>query len=241
VIKWLEGNPVGLTLASICGGLLLIALFLAVVWSLPPSAPGSGPEQQDTILTLDIPELDDSEPLETYVVITERPVFNDTRLPVIEEELVEEPEEVVQEEVDAPDVELAGVIITPSIRMVTLRTKEGPESLVAFEGQPLEGNFGTWQVSEIKPREITLSSDSGEEMQVKLLVHDVTIKEPPKPETKADEKSPAPGEQAAGGDSDQPLSRAEEIRQRIAQRREEVGQRYGSIRSAPTGPQRGSF
>jgi hypothetical protein len=95
------------------------------------------------------------------------------------------------------------------------------ESLVAFEGMPLEGNFGSWQVSRIEARGVTLSSGSGEEMQLKLEVHSVAIAEPPKPKPVAEGKKPGKEAQARRGE-DQPLSRAEEIRQRIAERREEL-------------------
>jgi hypothetical protein len=106
--------------------------------------------------------------------------------------------------------------------MVTLKQKSEPESLVAFEGQPLEGNYGSWHVSRIEPREITLASGSGEELQLQLVVHDAKI-EPPKPSEKEQQKA-TPQQQAAAsdGDEDAPLSRAEEIRQRIAERREEL-------------------
>ena len=225
MIKWFESNPLGMTLASICGGLLLISLLIAVVWALPPSVPASDAEREKTVLALNVPELDDSEPLETYTVITDRPVFNLSRLPIIEEEPEEDSEEEPEEqEVDAPELELAGVIITPSIRMVTLRPAGESESLVAFEDQPLEGNYGTWRVSQIKAREVTLSSASGEELQLELLVHDATIAEPPKSTAEESAESPATAEQAKDADSDQPLSRAEEIRQRIAERRQELRQ-----------------
>ena len=113
MIKWFENNPFGATLAAICGGLLVISLLLAVVWALPPSVPASASDTDDTVLVLDVPELDDSEPLEAYTVITERPLFNASRLPVIEEDLTDEDEQLAEEDVDAPEVELAGVIITP--------------------------------------------------------------------------------------------------------------------------------
>jgi hypothetical protein len=222
VIKWFESNPLGVALASICAGLLVISLLLAVVWALPPSVPASASDTDEALAALDVPELDDSEPLEAYTVITERPVFNASRLPIIEEGLTDEDDQLADEDVDAPEVELAGVIITPSIRMVTLRSKDQSESLVAFEGQPLEGNYGSWQVSHIEPREITLSSDNGEELQLKLQIHDVKIEEPPELETEKTAESSSSAELAQ--DSDQPLSRAEEIRQRIAARREELRQ-----------------
>lgn len=224
MIKWFEDNPVALVLASIGGGLLLISLILAVVWSLPPSATFEGQDSKAAELTLDVPELAESEPLDTYAVITERPVFNESRQPIIEDGSAgdDEGEDLAEEEVDAPELELVGVIITPSIRMVTLKSKESDQSLIAFEGRPLEGNYGTWQVSLIEPRQVTLSSGRGEQKQLKLQVHDAMIAEPPKMAAAGkDESSETEGGQGEG-DSDQPLSRAEEIRQRIAERREEL-------------------
>jgi hypothetical protein len=160
--------------------------------------------------------------MDAYAVVTERPVFNESRQPELGlDSEQDELGDLEENNVDAPELELAGVIITPSIRMVTLRQKEAGESLVAFEGQPLQGDYGSWHVSRIAPREITLASGDGEEMQLQLQVHDDQIAPPPKPK-------PEPGEAdtrqaaAASAESDAPLSRAEEIRQRIQERREEL-------------------
>jgi hypothetical protein len=224
VIKWFEGNPLAIALASICGSLLLISLILAVIGSLPLSVSDAGGDSDEAGFVINVPELKENEPIDTYAVITERPLFNEDRLPVIEDDSAESNEEVVEEEIDAPDFELAGVIITPSIRMVTLKTKDQPVSLVAFEGQPLHGDYGTWQVSRIEPRQITLASGRGEEVQLQLQIHDMTIAAPPKPSASAGNAAPEPASQAGEGESDQPLTRAEEIRQRIAQRREELRQ-----------------
>ncbi len=221
MISWLEDNPLGIVLASVCGGLLVISLLLAVIWALPASSPSADPEGENTVPDLELPELAVSESIDNYAVITEHPVFNNTRLPVIEDGLDDLEEELAEEEVDAPDVQLTGVIITPSIRMATLRQEGEKLSLVAFEGRPLEGNFGSWHVSRIDHREVTLSSGEGEEIQLKLEVHGVAIAEPPKPEPPAAENEQGKKDQARQAE-DQPLSRAEEIRQRIAERREEL-------------------
>jgi hypothetical protein len=219
MIKWFEGNPVAIALSAAIVVLVLTSLIIGLVWSFPPraSVPAGGGES--AIAALDIPELADSEPLETYVVITERPVFNESRQPVIEEEETEDEEELV-EEVEAPDVQLSGIIITPTIRMATLRSAELNESLVAFEGQPLEGNFGSWQVSRIGAREVTLSSAAGESLDLKLEVHNARIATPPKPAEPDKVSEDEPADQVS--ENGEPLSRAEEIRQRIAQRREEL-------------------
>jgi len=221
--RWFEDNPLALVLASLAGGLLVIALVLGVLWSFPPSAPDSDPEMDAADFALEVPELGASEPIDVYAVIIERPVFNENRQPSVGDESSETGEDQFAEEViDAPDFELGGIIITPSIRMVTLKDKDQSQSLVAFEGQPLEGSYGSWQVSRIEPRQITLASGHGEEVQLKLEVHDATIATPPKPAPKKADVPVETGEQVAEDQSDQSLSRAEEIRQRIAQRREEL-------------------
>mgnify|MGYP000007611478 CR=1 FL=1 len=221
MIRWLEDNPVGQALTAVVGVLVLCMLLLGVVWTLPPS--GSGGEASDggELLRLEVPELTQSEPIDAYAVVTERPVFNESRQPELAlDSDSDELADLEETDVDAPELELAGVIITPSIKMVTLRQKDAGESLVAFEGQPLEGDYGSWHVSRIAPREITLSSGDGEEMQLALVVHDAQMAPPPKPEAakQGDKRQAA----AAAGDDEAPLSRAEEIRQRIQERREEL-------------------
>ena len=221
--RWLEDNPIGIALASACAGFLIVALILGVIWSMPPSATTGDGRVEEEQPALDIPTLADSEPIDRYAVITERPVFNPSRQPQLDLGDDEgEDEELAEEEVEAPEVLLGGVIITPSLRMATLRPKDAQESLVAFEGQPLEGDFGSWRVSRIEPREITLASGSGEEMRLSLVVHDQTMEAPPKPEPKSAEPGAAEDEALSERASDQQLTRAEEIRQRIAERREEL-------------------
>jgi hypothetical protein len=228
VIRALEDNPVGLGLAAVAGLLVMATLALGLIWSLPPSAGPSASEADDGSFRVEVPQLPESEPIEKFAVVTDRPVFNESRQPELESEGGadgEDPDSLAEDAVvEAPELELAGVIITPSLRMVTLRQKNVRESLVAFEGQPLHGDYGSWHVSRIEPREITLAAGDGRELQLKLQVHDAKIAPPPKPrsEVKAAE---AAAEQASSEDSeagDRPLTRAEEIRQRIAERREEL-------------------
>lgn len=222
MIRWLEDNPVGQAFSAVAVVLVLTMLLLGVLWTMPPTGGGGEEEGGGEALRLDVPELPPSEPMDAYAVVTERPVFNESRQPELGlDSEQDELGDLEENNVDAPELELAGVIITPSIRMVTLRQKEAGESLVAFEGQPLHGDYGSWHVSRIAPREITLASGDGEEMQLELQVHDDQIAPPPK-------RKPEPGEAdgrqaaAASAESDAPLSRAEEIRQRIQERREEL-------------------
>lgn len=224
MIGWLQENPLGIALASLCAALLLVFLLLFVVWTLPPPVADGEPGADEALMNTALPELAPSEPIDRYAIVTERPVFNESRQPELDTDLADESadEEPIEEEVDAPEVSLAGVVITPSLRMVTLKQKNKPESLLAFEGKPLEGDYGSWQVSRIRPRDVLLTSASGRELQLELQVHDAKIAAPPKaPPATADDSSGA----ASGGrdtDDEEPLSRAEEIRQRIAERREEL-------------------
>jgi len=225
VIRWLYDNPVGQVLAAVAGGLVVMLLLLGVIWSLPPAADGLEIETNEQNFRGDVPHLPDSPPIESFAVVTDRPVFNESRQPELEVDADgdgENPDELAEKQVDAPELELAGVIITPSLRMVTLRQKKARESLVAFEGQPLRGDFGSWHVSRIEPREITLAAGDGREVQLQLQVHDAKIKPPPKPKPEEVAAEQPAQEAADAAGAEQPMTRAEEIRQRIAERREEL-------------------
>ena len=223
ILKWLEENPLGLALGAICGVLVLALLLLAVFSSLPVSTELAGDAPEDVDAGLQLPQLPETPPIDTFNVITQRPLFSENRLPFVDEggsDIVDAP--MPEEDLDAPDVILSGVIITPSLRMVTLKHKDTAKSLVAFEGQPVEADFGNWQVSEIKARTAMLRSGAGKELLLELKVHDEAIEEPALPVSR-----PRAGQadREAGDDEAQasePLSRAEEIRQRIAERREEL-------------------
>jgi len=191
MIRWLQDNPVGQALAALAGSLIVVMLVLGMVWSLPPDAGDADAASGQQALRVDVPQLPESAPIESFAVVTDRPVFNESRLPELETEDGEEGEDAdalaEQVVVDAPELELAGVVITPSLRMVTLRQKKGRQSLVAFEGQPLQGDYGSWHVSRIEPREITLAAGDGRELELQLQVHDAQIAPPPKPEKKPEE------------------------------------------------------
>lgn len=231
MISYLDDNPVGKVLAGVSAGLLGILVLLGVVWALPPSGSGAGDSEGGAGLSREVPQLAAAEPIENYAEITNRPVFNESRQPVIGAEDGAEDEEFAgSENVEAPEVELAGVVITPDLRVATLRLKEGNASLMAREGQPLEGNFGSWKLSRIDPRAAILESDSGEQVRLELQVHDAMIDEPPSVKAareaaareQAQETAQETGQEPDQQEGDRPLTRAEEIRQRIAQRREEL-------------------
>jgi len=224
VTSLLSDNPLGQVFAWVSGALLGLLLLLAVVWVLPPSGSVAEDGDESRGLSEEVPQLKVAEPIENYAVITDRPMFNQSRQPIIGESAGagdEEEDFDSDENVDAPDVILAGVVITPELRVATLRLKDSPESLMAFEGQPLEGNFGSWHLSRIEPRQVILESGAGQQVRLELQIHDAMIDAPPEPPPGVPEAKAGQSAQNAAEDG-QPMTRAEEIRQRIAERREEL-------------------
>lgn len=222
--KLFQDNPVGMVLAGI-GGFLLLSMLIIFIWSVVPLSEGDISEAELVEGSLvNLPELAENPPLESFSVIVQRPIFNESRLPVIEAELeVEEPVEEILVADDAElEVELSGVVITPTLRVATLKRQDGQKSLVAIEGNYLEGEFGSWQLTQVSSRKVTLVSGSGKELQLELQVHDERIEVPEVPVEPVREELASSEEKQPVEENGEPMSRADEIRQRIAERREEL-------------------
>lgn len=226
-MKWLQDNPLGMILAGTSGVFLLLMLGMAIVWNLPVSVdieeggPDTSPASQVSLAAHEIGELTD------YEVVKERPVFNESRRPVLDElddELQIDDDTI--EIKDAPDVRLTGVVISPGMRIASLTPADGNlDTVMAHEGDSLTGEFVGWQVTVVNPRTVTLESRDGQSLELDLQVHDVKIQEPPKPAAAPPGVATASADGAgehSDDDGDEPLSRAEQIRQRIAERREEL-------------------
>ena len=221
MISQLNDNPLGKALAGVSAGLIVVLLALVTIWMMPPSADEAAGDAAGQAVDSEVPELEEARPMEEYAVIVDRPVFNENRQPIIGGEVPDgEDDPLAQlEDVEAPDVELAGVVITPNVRIATLRLKGEAESLLALEGHPLEGNFGSWHLSRVEPRSAVLESADGERVELDLMIHDAMIDAPP---PGAQVPSDEAGETGGKAEEERPMTRAEEIRQRIAQRREEL-------------------
>lgn len=233
-MNWLQDNPLGRALVYVCGALALLVIIMAIIWSLPVTVDtaglGSGEDEAtDTVLvTRDIASMNELQ------VINQKPLFNENRLPEIV--VADDDDDGVAEDMTvtvtgAPDVKLTGVIITPDMKIATLTpAKSDAESVMAHEGESLIGEYVGWKVGEVNPRAVVLTSNDGQRLELELQVHDATIKEPPKPVAVAQQAATqnavdkaAPGQEPPPlGEDGQPLSRAEQIRQRIAERREEL-------------------
>ena len=226
-MKWLQDNPLGMVLAGISGLFVLLSLGMTIVWNLPVSTEVAGTEAQviaDNQVSLDTHQIGT---LGEYKVINEKPVFNESRLPVIVElDDGSQEDDTTIEVKGAPDVRLTGIVITPGLKIASLTpTDTNIETVMAHEGESLTGEFVGWQVAVVNPRAVVLESRDGQSLELDLQVHDATIAEPPPPVV----KPPVTAATAAAGqepdetgEDDEPLSRAEQIRQRIAERREEL-------------------
>jgi len=222
-MKWLEDNPLGMALAAISGVFILLALIMAIIWNLPVSVETTEMETEDQGSEVSVLAAHRLAPMGDLLIVNQRPVFNVSRLPLVEDIDVELSEDTTVAVKDAPNVRLTGVIITSRMKIASLTpADENQESIMAYEGQSLTGEFVGWQVSTVKPRTVVLESRNGQKLELDLQVHDVKIKEPPKPApAKTAQVEPGQGEQMVDEDGE-PLSRAEQIRQRIAERREEL-------------------
>ena len=225
-MKWLQDNPLGMVLAATCGLFALLVLGMAIVWNLPVSMEAAGVETEVTtgndagLNARQVGTLGD------YKVINERPVFNESRHPVIAELDSEIVDDDATEIKDAPDVKLTGVVITSNMKIASLTPADANiETVRAHEGEALTGEFLGWQVTAVNPRTVVLESRDGQSLELDLQVHDVKIQEPPTPAAPVTTTRAGAGTGEGGegtGEDDEPLSRAEQIRQRIAERREEL-------------------
>ena len=239
-MKWFQDNPVGLALTGIAAVLMLLVLGMSIVWTLPVTTEEDGAQVAEAVTAGAALASRKVAGVEEFEVINEKPVFNETRLPVLEELVDDEGVDDSFAIKDAPEVRLTGVIITPSRKIASLTpSDENLESVMAYEGEALSGEFAGWQVSSVTARRVVLESRDGQKLDLDLQVHDVTIKEPPKPVVaEVSEAEPAQVEALMDEDG-QPLSRADQIRQRIAERREEL-RREQEEQQTESGPSKNS-
>ena len=224
-MKWLQDNPLGMALAAASGVFLVLVLGMVITWNLPVSVDEAGTGTEGAGGNETVVAAHQVAAMRDLQVINEKPVFNESRLPVIDDGEAEgESEEGSTVTVkDAPDVKLTGVIITPGMKIASLTpSNETLETVMAHEGQSLIGEFTGWQVSEVKPRSVVLKSSDGQSLALKLQIHDQAIKEPPKPIPAKVARAESEQDGIMVDEDGEPLSRAEQIRQRIAERREEL-------------------
>ncbi len=187
------------------------------------------------------------EQFDSYRAITERPVFfADRRLPVVEvldeAEEVEEPPPEMAEEVNVDDLRavVAGIVITPDLRLAMVRDEAANKTVMLREGMSLEGDQAAWRLERIESRTVSFVSVDGRESGLELKVNTAgltagspgQIRTPasrraePEPVSAEDEQeartevgTETEGTSPADADA---RARAEEVRRRVAERRAEL-------------------
>ena len=179
---------------------------------------------------------------EEYVAITQQPVFfSDRRLPVVEMVEADEIEEI--EMIDEPEDEpvedlravVAGIIITPDMRMAMVRDEAAGKTILMREGMSLEGEQAAWRIDTIAPRSASFVSVDGRtsDLELKVNTSGLTAGSPGQvrtpasrrdrqPEREEPTEQPDTEEEVVATTEDDARARAEEVRRRVAERRAEL-------------------
>lgn len=184
----------------------------------------------------DVPETGLTE-FDQYTTIMERPVFfSDRQLPVVEiagDDEESEPAEIEEvEEISDLKAAVAGIVITPDMKLAMVSDETAGKTVVLREGMSLEGEQAAWKLETILPRAVSFVSVDGRETQLELQVNTegLTVDTPApsrrrqaQAETEGGEaqpEEPEAGEESRA--SEEARARAEEIRQRVAERRAQL-------------------
>ena len=222
-------------LAGLTGLLVLLGLALLVIFG-RVGVDRVAPSGDTSVPSVEVASAESGlEPLEEYAEIVRRPVFfSDRRLPVLEvagvdEDLMPEPEvEEEAEEEPVPDLKatVAGIIITPEMRMAMIRDGEADRTVLLREGMSLEGEQAAWQLERIDSRLVHFVSADGQSTGLELEVNTRGLTRPSAAQRAVDEGRAEPQadeNDAAGPEADaEARTRAEEIRRRVAERRAEL-------------------
>ena len=222
----LEKNLLTTVLAAILGflglvGLVFVGLFLTSGVDRIKPADGQ-------VISANPVEVPDTglEELAEYAMIIERPVFfPDRRLPelAVAQEVVETEIEPIPEPdpIEPLKAAVAGIIITPEAKIAMVNDEVAGKVMVLREGMSLEGEQAAWQLSEITPRKADFVSVDGQRSALELQVHtEGLVAGNSGLATNAAQAEAAQSADAV--DPEEAQSRAELIRQRVAERRAEL-------------------
>ena len=168
------------------------------------------------------------EAFDHYATITQRPLFfPDRRLPVLVQHIDEpEPEPEPEPEIDPIDplrAVIAGVIITPEMKLALVNDQEAGQVMILREGMSLEGPQAAWRLTGIEERGVAFESSDGQRSTLELTVYTDNLiagdsgLRPPASADDAEREA-----ETAEAETEAARSRAEEIRQRVAERRAEL-------------------
>jgi len=216
----------GIGLLALGGAALALVMGRPNVAAIEPQGNTEAPEAQ-----VDVPETG-LEDFSAYSAIVERPVFfSDRQLPVVE--APSEPEQLADEGDEAEEIEdlkaaVAGIVITPEMKLAMVSDKQAGKTFVLREGMNLEGEQAAWKLETIQARQVSFVSVDGRRTDLELKVNTSGLSAPararrsrdPAGAEQAAEEPDAPSSQAQA--SEEARARAEEIRRRVAERRAQL-------------------
>lgn len=226
-----QRNLLSVTLIAAIGAVVLIGLagFLLLgrvdVDSIPPAGGDAGISAEVRSPALDIGDLSE------FAIITDRPVFfEDRQLPVVESGEGEEEVEIVEVEPEEQTPELnatvAGIIITPDMKLAMVSDNNSNETLVLREGMTMEGDKSAWRLEEIRARGVRFATDAGGMEELELEVETAALATGAPPRRPRSEREPQADDNAEAQPDDDAQAaaraRAEEIRRRVAERRAQL-------------------
>lgn len=171
----------------------------------------------------------------SFAAIIDRPLFfEDRALPEIvagddgeDQDAAAEPEPV--RELPPLDSVVAGIIITPEVKLAMITDKKSRQTEVLREGMALSGPKSAWRVVSIEPRSVRLETDQGESELLELEVATRPLAAgaaPVRRQAAAQPQTATPTEtepaQAQNDAEAAARARAEEIRRKVAERRAQL-------------------
>ncbi|MDT8450153.1 MAG: hypothetical protein RQ847_08240 [Wenzhouxiangellaceae bacterium] len=219
----LGGGIAALVLVGLLSFALLGRINVETIEPAPPS-----------VSVIDAP-VAQSEPLgelSKFIGIIEKPVFfADRRLPVVEmpdgEQMAQEPGPDQSVEVPPLKAKVAGIIITPDMKLAMVTDNDTKETLLLREGMAMAGDKSAWKIAAIRPRGVAFETETGKQQDLELEVETKALKAGARPAPRAAQAEagqPAgEGQQPAETDAEaEARARAEEIRRRVAERRAQL-------------------
>lgn len=229
----LQRNLLTTLLVTGIGVLVLVGGGLALLMGHPDLAaiePQGSTDVADA--QVDVPETGLKD-FSAYSAIVERPVFfSDRQLPVVEapgetEEVAVEEQET--EEIKELEAEIAGIVITPEMKLAMVSDKQAEKTFVMREGMSLEGDQAAWKLNTIQPRRVSFVSVDGRQTDLELKVNTQGLASSTADNRQREQASQAqpegeqaPPEAAQREASEEARARAEEIRRRVAERRAQL-------------------
>lgn len=239
-MNWLDtrNNLLSVILIGAIAVVALVGLVAAVVMGrvdperIAPSSVGGADIDAEVVRNPGLPEFS------AYRAVLERPVFfEDRTLPVIE--LAEEGEPADADAAEPEPVrelpelaaKVAGIIITPELKLAMVTDNDTRETLLLREGMAMAGAKSAWRVTEIQPRGVRFETDAGDSERLELEVETRPLAAGARPVARGAPAAAQP-ESALVQQADQTgqqsdaeaaaRARAEEIRRRVAERRAQL-------------------